>query len=99
MVEQTYYQLLGLEPTASPGAIKQRFRELAAQALPQAKCVPVDLTDEIFLYREIPHFELTTLDHFGPVGQETYQQGQAQNPTMLHCRSDITEWRPVVACT
>jgi hypothetical protein len=34
VVEKTLYQILGLEPAASPGAIKQRFRELARQCHP-----------------------------------------------------------------
>jgi hypothetical protein len=32
--KMTHYQILGLEPTASPDAIKQRFRELARQCHP-----------------------------------------------------------------
>jgi hypothetical protein len=33
-MERTHYQVLGLEPTATPDTIKQRFRELARQCHP-----------------------------------------------------------------
>jgi serine/threonine protein kinase len=72
------------------------FADLVRRALPQAHLVFTDRTDEIVIYREDLEMPLSDVELLGPLGQEFYRQRAASDPSLLHSRGDITEWRAPV---
>jgi serine/threonine protein kinase len=79
--------------TVPPGEAGDRFRTLVGSLFPKAMLVSSDTTDEILIYRGCHHLELTDLEQFGPTGQAAYRSGTLQDPSWLHSRRDISEWR------
>lgn len=75
-----------------PGPDGDRFRALAAEALPGVEFTPAQLPDDIVFHRECPQVELTDLPQLGEFAREAYQQltGSEHAP---HARVDIP-WQP-----
>jgi hypothetical protein len=78
---------------APAGPVGERFRELARRALPDVDFAAATVTEDIVLYREVPHLRLSDLEQLGPVGYEAYRQIIAQKNLTPHSRTDINEWR------
>ncbi len=80
-------------PAGTPG---EALQEPLRRTFPHAKIVDAGGSDEILLYREDPHLVLADLEQLGPIAQEAYRKKSAQDPSSLHSRTDITDWRPAV---
>ncbi|HMF16107.1 MAG TPA: tubulin-like doman-containing protein [Gemmataceae bacterium] len=83
--------------TVPPGPAGDRFRTLAQSLFPKAMLVSTDCSDEILFYRGCLHMNLSDLEQLGPAGQAAYRSATAQDPSLLHSRADIAEWRSAVA--
>ena len=79
--------------TVPPGPAGERFRTLAQSLFPKAQLICGDSADEILIYRGCQHLDLADLEQLGPIGQAAYRTGAAQDPALLHSRSDIPQWR------
>jgi hypothetical protein len=79
-------------PTGPAG---ERLRRRAQDLFPGATLITSDRVDEIIFYRDPGPLALAELEPMGPAGQEAYRC--ANDPSTIHSRIDITEWRPAVA--
>jgi serine/threonine protein kinase len=79
-------------PAGEPG---DRLREVAQSVLPDLRFALTDRTDEVTFFRETGDRTLGELPHLGPAGQQAYRA--APDPSCLHTRNDIAEWRSPVA--
>lgn len=75
----------------------EQLNELARSAVPDARFVRADSTDEIVLYREQPRLPLASLKLLGSPGRESYQQMTSSENFTPHSRTDIVEWLEVEA--
>ncbi len=66
-----------------------RFRELAEEALPEAKLLHVTGGDDVLLYRETTCVPLARLPQLGPQGREAYEQLSAVEHFTPHARGDV----------
>jgi hypothetical protein len=74
-----------------PGEAGNQFRDLVHGAVtetPLQDCCSVT-ADDILIYREHPTVPLTTLEHFGPLGEDTYRQMTATEHFTPHTRIDV----------
>jgi serine/threonine protein kinase len=78
---------------AVPFGQEDRFRQLANEILPQIQVVASARVDDLVVYREKTHFTLEDLEHFGPVGEDAYEQLLGLEHFTPHSRLDIAEWR------
>jgi hypothetical protein len=79
--------------------VGERFRALAAQAMPEVSLVSASSRDDIILYREVPHVAVADLDQLGSLGFDAYRQLATTEHFTPHSRSDIVEWRAAGAGT
>ena len=75
-----------------PGEAGDKFRALAAEAVPGIDLTPAPLPDDICFYREYPKLELADVPQLGEVGRDAYQQLLAGDHPP-HSRTDIP-WQP-----
>jgi hypothetical protein len=72
----------------------ERFRALAARALPETTLLAVPSTDDAVFYREQPNVRLADLPQLGPAAREVYQQVLDSDQLSPHSRADVTAWLP-----
>jgi serine/threonine protein kinase len=78
------------------GEAGEHLRATAKKLFPRAILVTSERTDEILIYRGFEQLDLADLQQLGPAAQDAYRKRHAKDPTILHTRADIPEWRPVV---
>jgi hypothetical protein len=79
--------------SAPPGPAGDRLRHLASQAFPGAAMIVGSRDDEILFLRQAHAAPLVEFEYLGPEAQEAYRQYLAQDPSLIHSRADIEEWR------
>jgi len=79
-------------PNTKAGA---RLAELFEYAIPKIRIAFSSRVDEITLYREFCDLALADLDQLFQAAQDAYREGGERDPSSLHSRTDITEWRMV----
>ena len=77
-------------PTTPAG---QRLKELAQRLLPDVHLIDVDDGDEVTFYRELQQVTLQELEQYGSIAQEAYRQKCANDPGLLHTRTDVSRWQ------
>jgi len=75
----------------------QALGELAGGTQRGLNIVWTDQADQIVFYRELQHIALNDLEQFGPVAAEAYRQRLAQDPSSVHTREDVPDWRATAA--
>jgi serine/threonine protein kinase len=73
----------------------QALGELAAGTHPGLNVVWTDQADQIVFFRELQQVSLRDLEQFGPIAAEAYRQRMTQDPSSVHTREDVPEWRPL----
>jgi serine/threonine protein kinase len=69
--------------------------ERVKQLLPEIRTVFSDRPEELVFFREFEKISLRDLEQLGPIAREAYHQRCGSDPTLLHTREDVGEWRPV----
>ncbi|MBX9679715.1 MAG: protein kinase [Gemmataceae bacterium] len=75
----------------------QALGELAAGTQRGLNVVWTDQADQIVFYRELQQVALRDLEQFGPIAAEAYHQRLTQDPSSVHTREDVADWRPLPA--
>lgn len=87
----SHIALVVLPRTAAGEQLADMFRA----AIPKIRISFSNRVDEISVYREFCDLALADLEPLFTAAQDAYREGSAHDPSCLHSRTDITDWRSV----